>query len=184
MKGNTNMANEIHTIDKIASLLCKSTKHILESSTKQKITYSKTFQKIPKVNMTPDIGCFVQFTGDYNGLAVINLPEDAAMEMYTSYMKAMGMPADELVKSFTSNEVADSIGEITNQIMGLLMRTVEDKFDLSSFCGQPKALALNSAITLIIDCEYQTHRRLACKINGKQFHIEIALEQTEFIKTA
>jgi hypothetical protein len=67
--------------------------------------------------------------------------------------------------------------------MGLLMRTVEDKFDLSSFCGQPKALALNSAITLIIDCEYQIHRRLAFNINGKPFHMEIAMEQTEFIKT-
>ncbi|MGM0417954.1 MAG: DUF3334 family protein [Thermodesulfobacteriota bacterium] len=178
------MSNENQTIDKIATLLCKSTKHIVESSTKQKIEYSKTFQKIPKVNMTPDIGCFVQFTGDYNGLAVINLPENAAMELYTCYMKSMGMPEDELVKDFTSSEVADSIGEITNQLMGLLMRTVEDKFDLSSFCGQPKALALNSAITLIIDCEYQTHRRLSFKINGKPFHMEIALEQTEFIKTA
>jgi CheY-specific phosphatase CheX len=177
------MANETQTIDKISTLLCKSTKHVIESSTKQKTEYSKTFQQIPKVNMTPDIGCFVQFTGDYNGLVVINLPERAAMALYTNYMKSMGMPEDELVKDFTSNEVADSIGEITNQIMGLLMRTVEDKFDLSSFCGQPKALALNSAITLIIDCEYQIHRRLSFKINGCSFHMEIALEQTEFIKT-
>lgn len=178
------MANETHTIDKIATLLCKSTKHIIESSTKQKVEYSKTFQKIPKVTMTPDIGCFVQFTGDYNGLVVLNLPGNAALDLYTSYMKAMGMPEDELAKEFTSNEVADSIGEITNQIMGLLVRTVEDKFDLSSFGGQPKALALNSAITLIIDCEYQIHRRLSFKINGKPFHIELALEHTEFIKTA
>jgi CheY-specific phosphatase CheX len=177
------MSNEPQTIDKIATLLCKSTKHILETSTKQKIEYSKTFQQIPKVTMAPDIGCFVQFTGNYNGLVVINLTEAAAMEIYTSYMKTMGMPESELVKDFTSNDVADSIGEITNQIMGLLMRTVEDKFDLSSFCGQPKALALNSAITLIIDCEYQIHRRLAFDINGKPFHMEIAMEQTEFIKT-
>ena len=178
------MSNETYTIDKISTLLCKSTKHIIESSTKQKTEYSKTFQKIPKVTMTPDIGCFVQFTGDYNGLVVINLPGAAALDLYTSYMTAMGMPEDELAKEFTSNEVADSIGEITNQIMGLLMRTVEDKFDLSAFGGQPKALALNSAITLIIDCEYQIHRRLSFKINGKSFHIELALEHTEFIKTA
>jgi len=177
------MSNEPKTIDKIATLLCKATKHILETSTKKKIDFSKTFQQIPKVTMTPDIGCFVQFTGNYNGLVVINFTEAAAMEIYTSYMKTMGMPESELVKDFTSSDVADSIGEITNQIMGLLMRTVEDKFDLSSFCGQPKALALNSAITLIIDSESQIHRRLAFKVDGKPFHIEIAMEHTEFIKT-
>ncbi len=176
------MPKDTHTIDKISVLICKATKHIIEQSTRQKIDYSNTFQKIPKVTMTPDIGCFVQFTGDYNGLVVINFSENAAMDLYTNYMKTMGMPEEELATAFTSNEVADSIGEITNQIMGLLMRTIEDKYNLSSFGGQPKALALNSAITLIIDCEYQSHRRLSFKMNGKPFHIEVALEETEFIK--
>lgn len=174
---------KLSTIDQVASVLCKATRHVLESSTKLPVKYSTTFQEIPKVTMRPAIGCFVQFTGDYNGLAVMNFSAEAAMELYSNYMTSMGIPQDELVKDYTSNEVADSIGEMTNQIMGLLMRTVEDKFQLSSFCGQPKALALNSAITLILDCDYRDNRRMVFNVNGHKFNIELALERTEFIMT-
>ncbi|TYT75755.1 DUF3334 family protein [Desulfobotulus mexicanus] len=173
----------LSTIDQIALILCKATRHVLESSTKLPIKYSTTFQEIPKVTMKPEIGCFVQFTGDYNGLVVMNFSAGASMELYSKYMTRMGIPEDELARDYTSNEVADSIGEMTNQIMGLLMRTVEDKFQLSSFCGQPKALALNSAITLILDCDYRDNRRMVFHVDGKKFHIELALEKTEFIQT-
>lgn len=175
------MNPNVKTIDKLALLLCKSVRHVLESSTKKKILYSTTIQQIPKITMKPEVGCFVQFSGDYSGLVVLNLSSEAAVEIYRSYMIAMGMPEDELVKDFTSNEVADTIGEITNQIMGLFMRTVEDKYNLSSFCGQPKALALNNAITLTINADYIDNRRVVFKIGGSKFHMEIAMEQTEFI---
>ncbi len=169
------------TIDRLSLLLCKSVKHVLESSTKKAIQYSTTIQQIPKITMKPEVGCFVQFTGDYSGLVVLNLSAEAAVEIYRSYMLTMGMPEDELAKDFTSSDVADTIGEITNQIMGLFMRTVEDKYNLSSFCGQPKALALNNAITLTIDADYINNRRVVFKLGGDKFHMELAMEQTEFI---
>ena len=172
------------TIDSIATILCQATRHVLESGTRQPVKYSTTFQEIPKVTMKPDIGCFVPFTGDYNGLAVMNFNEDAAMELYRCYMTAMGIPEEELAKDYTSVEVTDSIGEMANQIMGLLMRSVEDKYQLSSVCSQPKALALNSSITLIIDCDYRVNRRMVFNVNAKKFSMEIAMENTEFIKTA
>ncbi len=175
------MHSQETTIDIIADVLCKATKHVLEASAKRTIKYSSTFQKIPKVSLKPDVGCFVQFSGDYNGLAVLNFSKEAAVLLYQSYMKAMGIPENELAKEFTSNEVSDSIGEMTNQVMGLLMRTVEDKFELSSFCGQPKALSLITPITLVLDSAFSENRRLSFNVDHYRFHIELAMEQTEFI---
>lgn len=151
-------------------------------STKQEVTYYSTIQKIPKVSMKPDLTCFVQFDGDYTGLMVLNSSADAAYEIYKKYMLAMGIPKNELASSISSPEVSDSIGEITNQLMGQLVKDVGESFDLNAVFGQPKALTLNSAITLVIDAHYAENRRLSFKIGNYSFRIEIAMEHTEFIQ--
>ena len=176
------MATSILSIDEISRLFLKTAQKTLEASTQQKVTYSTTIQKIPKVSMKPDLTCFVQFDGDYVGLVILNFSADAAYEIYKKYMLAMGMPREELVASITSPEVADSIGEITNQIMGQLIKEVEDHFELNAVFGQPKALTLNSAITLVIDAHYAENRRLSFKIGNYSFRIEIAMEHTEFVQ--
>ena len=132
--------------------------------------------------MKPDLTCFVQFDGDYTGLMVLNSSADAAYEIYKKYMLAMGIPKNELASSISSPEVSDSIGEITNQLMGQLVKDVGESFDLNAVFGQPKALTLNSAITLVIDAHYAENRRLSFKIGNYSFRIEIAMEHTEFIQ--
>lgn len=175
------MSDIIISIDEISKIFLTTARHTLETLTKQKVAYSKTIQKTPKVSMKPDLTCFVQFNGDYNGLVVINFSEDAALEIYNSYMKAMGMPEEELVSSISSPEVTDTIGELTNQIMGQLTREIEEKHELNADFGQPKALTLNSSITLVIDSDYGENRRLSFKIGNYSFRIEIAMEHTEFV---
>lgn len=170
------------SIDEISKVFLEITKTTLETSTKDTITYSSIIQKIPKVSMKPDLSCFVEFTGDYNGLVVINFSANAAVELYKKYMLAMGMPEDELENNYTSLEVSDSIGEITNQILGQVIKEIEDQFELNAVFGQPKALSLNSAITLIIDADYGENRRLSFKIGNYSFRIEIAMEKSEFIQ--
>jgi CheY-specific phosphatase CheX len=175
------MTEELETIDIVAKIFSQAVKKTLDKSTKKTIKYSKTIQSIPKVSLKPDIGCFVLFNGDYNGLVVMNFSSDAAMDLYTSYMTSMGLPESELAKSSTSNEVVDTIGEMTNQIMGRSVRMVENKYDLSSFFGQPKSLALSSAITLTPDLDYQDNRRISFSIGTNKFYMEVALEKTKFI---
>lgn len=169
------------SIDEISKTLLKTAQHTLETSTRQEVTYSSTIQRIPKVSMKPDLTCFVQFNGDYNGLLVINFSADAAFEIYKSYMKAMGMPKDELAGTLADPDVSDTIGEITNQIMGQMVKEVEDEFSLNAVFGQPKALTINSSITLVIDSDYRENRRLSFKIGNYSFRIEIAMEHSEFI---
>ncbi len=175
------METQKPTIDIISKIFCVATKKVIETATKTNIVCIPTIQKIPKVSIRPSIGCFVQFSGDYNGLTVMNFSDRAAMTIYKNYMLNMGISEKELVSSYTSSDVPDSIGELTNQVMGQGLSMVEDKFMLSSFCGQPKALALNSAITLTIDSSYINNRRMAFVIDGNKFYLELSMESTEFI---
>jgi CheY-specific phosphatase CheX len=176
------MSNYPLSIDEISKIFLKTAQKTLETNTKQDVTYSTTIQKIPKVSMKPDLTCFVQFDGDYIGLVVMNFSADAAYAIYEKYMLSMGMPKEELATGLSSAEVTDSIGEITNQIMGQVVKDVGETFDLNAVFGQPKALTLNSAITLVIDANYAENRRLSFKIGNYSFRIEIAMEHTEFIQ--
>ena len=171
--------SKVLSIDEISKIFLKTARKTLETSTGQEVQYSTTIQKIPKVSMKPDLTCFVQFDGDYIGLVILNFSAEAAFEVYKKYMLTMGMPEDELATSIASTEVADTIGELTNQLMGQLIKDVEDAFDLNAVIGQPKALTLNSAITLVIDAYYAENRRLSFKIGNYSFRIEIAMEQAE-----
>ena len=175
------MSEKQATIDIIAEIFCQAVKKTLDKSTKKSIKYSNTIQVIPKVSLRPEIGCFVQFTGDYNGLVVVNFSSGAAMGLYRSYMLAMGMSEGDLAKDSTSAEVVDTMGEMTNQFMGKAMQMVEGKFDLTSYIGQPKALSLNTAITLTPDLDFQDNRRLVFSLETHRFYMEMALERTEFV---
>ncbi|WP_300459329.1 DUF3334 family protein [Desulfobacula sp.] len=175
------MPEPMASIDEISKLFLKTAQRTLQTVTQQDVTYSSTIQKIPKTSMKPDLTCFVQFNGDYNGLVVINFSANAAFEIYTSYMTAMGMPKEELATTVSDPDVTDTIGEITNQIMGQLTREIEGQYNLNALIGQPKALTLNSSITLVIDSDYRENRRLSFKIGHYNFRIEIAMEHTEFV---
>lgn len=175
------MSSPLTAIDEVSKILLKTAQHTLETSTQREVAYSSTIQKTPKVSMKPDLTSFVQFNGDYNGLVVINFSADAAFEIYNAYMEAMGMPKEELALTMASPEVTDTIGEITNQIMGQLIKEIEKTYDLNAVFGQPKALTLSNSVTLVIDSDYCDNRRLSFKIGNYSFRIEIAMEHTEFV---
>lgn len=176
------MGKTIGAIDALTAIALQAVKKVIETNTKLPVKASSTVQRVPKVSMRPEIGCFVPFTGDYNGLVVMNFSAGAAMLLYRSYMMAMGLPEDELAKEYTNVEVPDSIGEMVNQIMGKVTKLTEDSFGLSTYCSQPKALALNSAIILTIDTDYRENRRLSFSINNEKFYFELAMETADFIQ--
>ncbi len=175
------MAQSIGAIDAVANIAFRAVKGVLGTNTKKMIKSSTTMQKVSKISIRPEIGCFVQITGDYNGLVVMNFSAGAAMSLYTNYMVSMGMPEEELAKDFTNSEVPDSLGEMVNQIMGKITKLTEDAYDLTANCGQPKALALNNAIILNIDMAYSENRRISFSIDNEKFYLELAMESAEFI---
>ncbi|MBC7683093.1 MAG: DUF3334 family protein, partial [Ferruginibacter sp.] len=98
--------------------LCNSVTRVLNVATNSHIHYSGMVQRISKTCLKPDIGCFVLFDGGFSGLVIINFTAEAAMELYETYLLNMGMPKEELVASYTSDEVSNVMGELMNQVVG------------------------------------------------------------------
>jgi CheY-specific phosphatase CheX len=98
--------------------LCNSVTRVLSVATQGTVHYSGMVQRITKTCLKPDIGCFVLFDGGFSGLVIINFSAQAAMEIYQSYLLSMGMAQQDLATSFTSDEVANVMGELMNQVVG------------------------------------------------------------------
>lgn len=180
------MISSSETVNAIAQLFCEATQEVVSSSTGQEVSYSQTMQMIPSIHLRPDIGCFVLFSGDYSGLMIMNFEGQAAVEIYRHSMLKMGMPEDELSTEHTADEVVNAIGELINQVIGMVRRRIEEQYQLVAHNTQPKAIALATAIILNIDsrdpASQELCRRLSFKINRKSFHIELSLERSEFVR--
>ncbi len=176
---------KLNTINHVAKIFCEAVKEVLETSTASKIIFSPTIQNIPSISLKPDLGCFVQFSGDYSGLFIMNLSGAAALELYRRSMTYMGFPEDELANDYSSDDVVNCIGEIINQVIGKARSKVEQEFGLTADNNQPKAITISTAITLSIATmlDKPRCRRLSFKTqDNNPFYVEMNMEQTEFIK--
>src|SRR6185312_17293904 len=131
--------------------LCDSVCKVLNVATQSTVTYSGMVQRITKIGLKPDIGCFVLFDGGFTGLVVLNFAANTAMEIYERYMLHMGMPKSELAGSHTSDEVANILGELMNQIVGDFTGKVRRELQTNITQNQPKMLVLTKQVMLSVD---------------------------------
>ncbi len=174
----------LSTINQIAKLICEAVKEVLEASTQSSVRYAPTIQRIPLVSLKPDLGVFVEFTGDYAGLFCMNFSGAAAVELYQKAMRFMGLPEEDLATEYTSDEVVNFVGELVNQVIGAVRRKIEAQFGLTAQNSQPRAIAINQSITLLLNTmlDKPQCRRLSFRTADNQpFYVEFGLEQTEFI---
>ncbi|HDS17113.1 MAG TPA: DUF3334 family protein [Proteobacteria bacterium] len=172
------------TINEVARIFAHACEQTLSQATNSKITIAPTIQKVPAVFLKPDIGCFVQFFGDYSGLFIMNLGGEVALELYRKSMLYMGLPAEDLARDHTSDEVVDSIGELVNQIMGKARSLIKDRFGLIAGNHQPKGITIASVITMSIATPLtrpQCRRISFRSADNHSFHVELSMEDTEFI---
>ncbi|MGD8109317.1 DUF3334 family protein [Vibrio sp. TRT 21S02] len=177
--------NKVVTTEDILLKLCQSVSTVLNSATDSNITYSAMVQKITKTSLKPDFGCFVLFDGGFSGLVVINFTSKAALEVYTNYMRNMGMPEEELAVLHTSDEVGDVLGELMNQIVGDFTNKVRKQLQTHITQNQPKMLSLNKQVNLSVDTNLDRPqaRRVTFSTEGNNiFYLELAMDKTEFIQ--
>ncbi|WP_072669252.1 DUF3334 family protein [Vibrio injensis] len=177
--------NKVVTTEDILLKLCQSVSTVLSSATGSQITYSAMVQKITKTSLKPDFGCFVLFDGGFSGLVVINFTAKAALEVYTQYMRNMGMPEDELAVLHTSDEVGDVLGELMNQLVGDFTNKVRKELQTNITQNQPKMLSLNKQVNLSVDTNLdrpQARRVTFSTENNNIFYLELAMDRTEFIQ--
>ncbi|WP_342118084.1 DUF3334 family protein [Pseudoduganella sp. OTU4001] len=175
----------VYGTEDLLTTLCTSVTRVLNVASQSRITYSAMVQRITKVGLKPDIGCFVLFDGGFTGLVVLNFSAEAAMEIYERYMLSMGMPKSELASSFTSDEVANIMGELMNQIVGDFTGKVRAELHTNITQNQPKMLVLNKQVTLSVDTplDRPEMRRVSFFTERNNiFYLELAIDRTEFIK--
>ena len=165
--------------------LCNSVTRVLNVATHSQIHYSGMVQRISKTCLKPDIGCFVLFDGGFSGLVIINFSAQAAMELYANYLLNMGMSKDDLVSSYTSDEVSNVMGELMNQVVGDFTGKVHRELHTHITQNQPKMLVLNKQVMLSVDANLdQPEARRVTFYTGANniFYLELAIDKTEFVK--
>lgn len=175
----------VYGTEDILTSLCNSVTRVLTMATQSEIHYSGMVQRITKICLKPDIGCFVLFDGGFSGLVVLNFSGATAMELYANYMLNMGMPKSELALSHTSDEVSNIMGELMNQIVGDFTGKVRRELQTHITQNQPKMLVLNKQVVLSVDTQLdKPESRRVTFYTGKNniFYLELAIDRTEFIK--
>ena len=175
----------VYGTEDLLTSLCNSVIRVLNVATNSKVHYSAMVQRITKIGLKPDIGCFVLFDGGFSGLVVLNFDGDTALEIYEKYMLNMGMPKSELATSFTSDEVANILGELMNQIVGDFTGKVRRELQTNITQNQPKMLVLTKQVMLSVDTPLDRPelRRVSFFTEKNNiFYLELAIDRTEFIK--
>ena len=165
--------------------LCNSVTRVLNVATHSHIHYSGMVQRISKTCLKPDIGCFVLFDGGFSGLVIINFSAPAAMELYQSYLLNMGMSKEDLVTSYTSDEVSNVMGELMNQVVGDFTGKVRRELQTHITQNQPKMLVINKQVVLSVDTRLdqpQARRVTFFTTQNNIFYLELAVDGTEFIR--
>ncbi|WP_139344067.1 DUF3334 family protein [Vibrio ruber] len=177
--------SQVVTTEDILLMLCQSVSKVLTTATASQIHYSAMVQKINKTALKPDFGCFVLFDGGFTGLVVINFNAKAALEIYSNYMRNMGMPEEELAVLHTSDEVGDVLGELMNQLVGDFTNKVRKELQTNITQNQPKMLSLNKQVLLSVDTNLdrpQARRVTFSTEKNNIFYLELAMDKTEFIQ--
>ncbi|MFZ6799322.1 DUF3334 family protein [Undibacterium sp. Di24W] len=175
----------VYGTEDLLTALCNSVTRVLNVATQTKIHYSAMVQRITKIGLKPDIGCFVLFDGGFSGLVVLNFSGSAALEIYEKYMLSMGMPKSELASAFTSDEVSNILGELMNQIVGDFTGKIRRELQTNITQNQPKMLVLNKQVMLSVDTPLdrpEIRRVSFFTENNNIFYLELAIDRTEFIK--
>lgn len=175
----------VYGTEDLLTSLCNSVTRVLTVATQTKVHYSAMVQRITKIGLKPDIGCFVLFDGGFSGLVVLNFSGSAALEIYEKYMLSMGMPKSELASAFTSDEVSNILGELMNQIVGDFTGKIRRELQTNITQNQPKMLVLNKQVMLSVDTPLDRPeiRRVSFFTESNNiFYLELAIDRTEFIK--
>ena len=173
------------TTEDVLVMLCDSVTKVLCAATHKHIGYSGMVQKINKTCLRPDIGCFVLFDGGFSGLVVINFNAASAMEIYRDYLLSMGMSESDLASVHTSDEVANVMGELMNQIVGDFTGKVRTSLQTSITQNQPKMLAINKQVLISVDTNLDRPQARRVTFNTESnniFYLELAMDKTEFIQ--
>lgn len=169
----------------VSSLFAKAVQEVTKNFCQLEISVGKNAQFLSTIQISEDLGAFVSFNGNYSGLAVMNFEGNAALELVTSSMKAMGMPEEEIPTHFMADDVRNSIGELVNHIIGNVRAKIQEVYDLSASATIPAVIPVSIPIGLFFRStvhEGQECVRLVFRTpENYRFHLELTMESARFV---
>jgi len=124
------------------------------------------------------VSSLLDFTGGINGFVIINYPDEAAVDVVSTFMQRMGLPPEDCPKS-VSEEVVNTLGEIINQVLGKFRKNIQDRYGLTAESGTPITMMVNTMLRLSpigIDENYYVRGQISTP-NSKAFYIEFCVQQ-------
>lgn len=143
-----------------------------------KFEIAPSFYVIPGAQTRHRVSSLLDFTGGINGFVIINYPEEAAVDVVSTFMQRMGMPPEDCPKS-VSEEVVNTLGEIINQVLGKFRKNIQDRYGLSAESGTPITMMVNTMLRLTpvgIDENFYVRGQITTP-NSKAFFIEFCVQQ-------
>lgn len=170
----------------VSGLFAKAVEEVIKNFCQIEIVTGKNAQFMSTIQISEDIGTFVSFTGNYGGLMVMNFEGDAALELVTSSMKAMGMPEEEIPTHYMADDVRNSIGELVNHIIGNARARIQEEYDLSANATIPAVIPVSTPIGLFFKTtltEGQSCIRLVFRTpENHRVHLEFTMESNQIVE--
>ncbi|MDH5510413.1 MAG: DUF3334 family protein [Nitrospinota bacterium] len=161
-------------------LFARAVTETIEDATNSQIYVSRTAMQVEGVQIRGDLGVFMAFSGDYNGIMILNYDAESALEIVGAALRTMSMPEEEIPKYAGSDEVRQSIGELSNQVIGKCRAMVEERYGLTSMTNIPAVVPITVPIALSMVSKepkaFECVRVQFTTQNHNKFYMEMALE--------
>lgn len=143
-----------------------------------RFTIAPSFYVINTAQTRHRVSSLLDFTGGINGFVIINYPEEAAVDVVSTFMQGMGMPADDCPKS-VGEEVINTLGEVLNQVLGKFRKNIQRNFGLNAESGTPITMLVNTMLRLSpVDSTQNLYVRGQISTpSSKAFYIEFCVQQ-------
>ncbi len=168
------------TLD-FVKIFSKGIRDMFASSAGINVEVARSAMRVTGVQVAGDIGAFVAFKGDYNGIMILNFEGGAALELVAAYLTHLGLPPEDVPTTFQNDDVRNNIGEITNQIIGKNRTMVQDILDLSARANIPAVVPITIPIALQMVSkepgEFECIRVSFTTPKRNKFYMEVAMEQ-------
>ena len=187
------MSIESGTLEDTPRGLGPETANVIKIAKMFALSYAEVFQimgGVGKFNIAPSfyvihgaqtrhrISSLLDFTGGINGFVIINYPEEAAVDVVSTFMQRMGLPPEDCPKT-VSEEVVSTLGEIINQVLGKFRKNIQIRYGLSAESGTPITMMVNTMLRLTpvgIDENFYVRGQISTP-SSKAFYIEFCVQR-------
>ena len=143
-----------------------------------KFSIAPSFYVINTAQTRHRVSSLLDFTGGINGFVIINYPAAAAIDVVSTFMQGMGMPANDCPKT-VGEEVINTLGEVLNQVLGKFRKNIQGHFGLVAESGTPITMLVNTMLRLSpVDSTQNLYVRGQLSTPSlKAFYIEFCIQK-------